>query len=104
MSLFTTIGTAFGTTVAGESGVAGSWSYQLNSPTAIMFDVNGLMYILDAGNSRIVRWTVGMNYGFTLVSSPMSTPYGFAFDYSNNIILADSSNHRIVSYSVMCGM
>lgn len=96
------LGVASGVTVAGESGVAGSWSYQFSSPTAIMFDAMGLMYILDAGNNRIQRWTLGMSYGVTLVSSSMSTPYGFSMDFSNNFVVADTSNHRMISFNILC--
>ena len=67
-----------------------------------MFDPYGYMYILDAGNSRIQKWAVGMTYGVTVVSSSMSTPLGMSFDFSNNIVLADTSYHRIISFNNLC--
>lgn len=88
--------------MAGESTVAGPWSYQFNSPTAIMFDQLNYMYILDAGNTRIQKWLPGATFGVTLLTSTMSNPYGLRFDFSNNFVIADTSNHRIVAYNIMC--
>ncbi|CAF3803800.1 unnamed protein product [Rotaria magnacalcarata] len=95
-------GAAVGTTVAGQSSVSGTWSYQLNLPTAIIFDQHGYMYVMDAGNSRIQRWLPGMTYGVTVVASTVSTPYGINFDFAGNIIVADTSNHRIIAFSITC--
>ena len=89
-------------TVAGESGTAGQWSYQFNSPTAISFDSYGQMYILDNGNSRIQKWTLGMTFGITVVSGSLSNPLGMHWDFSNNFFVADSSNHRIVNFNLLC--
>ena len=97
------VGAAVGTTVAGETAVAGSWSYQLNSPTTLMFDQYGFMYVLDAGNSRIQKWMPGMTYGTTVVTASMSTPLGISFDLSGNIIVADTSNQRVISFNTFCG-
>ncbi|CAF4516191.1 unnamed protein product, partial [Rotaria socialis] len=91
-------GAALGTTVAGQSAVSGTWSYQLNLPTAITFDQYGYMYVMDAGNSRIQRWLPGMTYGVTVVAATVSTPYGINFDFAGNIIVADTSNQRIIAF------
>ena len=96
------LGVAYGITVAGESTVAGSWSYQFSGPTGIMFDTLNYMYILDAGNNRIQKWLPGATFGVTLLTSSMNNPSGFRFDFSNNFIVADTSNHRIISYNIMC--
>ncbi|CAM4949724.1 unnamed protein product [Rotaria socialis] len=95
-------GAALGTTVAGQSAVSGTWSYQLNLPTAITFDQYGYMYVMDAGNSRIQRWLPGMTYGVTVVAATVSTPYGINFDFAGNIIVADTSNQRIIAFSITC--
>lgn len=95
-------GAAVGNTIAGQSGISGSWSYQFNLPTSIMFDQYGFMYVLDSGNSRIQKWTIGMNYGITIISATMSSPLGMQFDFSNNIVVADTSYHRIISFSNLC--
>lgn len=95
-------GAAVGSTVAGESAVAGSWSYQLNSPTAISFDIHGFMYILDAGNNRIQRWLPGMTFGVTVVAATMGTPFGMTFDSSGSIVIADTSLHRIGQFALSC--
>ena len=88
--------------MAGESGISGQWSYQFNSPTSISFDSYGQMYILDTGNNRIQKWTLGMTYGITVVSTTLSNPLGMHWDFSNNFYLADTSNHRIVSFNLLC--
>ncbi|CAF4991906.1 unnamed protein product, partial [Rotaria sp. Silwood1] len=102
------------TTVAGVSGVLGSWSYQLYYPTAITFDQYTYMYIMDSGNNmsyalvinewmiRIQRWWLGSTYGVTVVSASLYNPRGMAFDTSGNLVVADQSYHRVVSFPVSC--
>lgn len=96
------IGSPFGITVAGDSGNAGIWSYQLNNPTGITFDIYGYMYILDSGNTRIQKWYPSGTFGQTVISSTLSSPLSFTWDFSNNFYLADTSNHRIVSFNLLC--
>ncbi len=91
-----------GTTIAGESGVAGSWSYQLSSPVAITFDQYENMYIMDSGNNRIQRWWPGSTYGVSVVLGSFSNPRGMAFDPFGNLAVADYSYHRVVLFSVGC--
>jgi hypothetical protein len=50
---FFLIGASSGTTIAGQSAVSGSWSYQFSSPTSIIFDQYGNMYVMDAGNNQL---------------------------------------------------
>ena len=96
------LGQTSGVTVAGTSGSAGSWSYQFSSPTAIMFDPNGYMYILDSGNARIQKWYPGAAYGTTILAGSLSTPRGMQLDRANNLVVADTNNHRIVYYGYLC--
>lgn len=100
--LFVGSGAAVGITVAGQTGVSGTWSYQLNLPTTITFDQYNNMFVMDAGNSRIQRWLAGMSYGDTIVVAAMSTPFGMTLDFAGNVIVADTSNHRIVSFNMVC--
>ncbi|CAF3628500.1 unnamed protein product [Rotaria sp. Silwood1] len=90
------------TTVAGVSGVAGSWSYELHYPTAITFDQHNYMYIIDSGNNRIQRWWPGSTYGVTVASASLNNPRGMAFDTSGNLVVADESYHRMVLFPVTC--
>ncbi|CAF4986886.1 unnamed protein product, partial [Rotaria socialis] len=50
-------------TVAGTTSSAGPWSYQLNTPSAIMMDPYGFIYVLDTGNARVQKWYPGNSYG-----------------------------------------
>lgn len=105
MSILDTVlisGATNGTTVAGQTGTAGSWSFQLNSPTDITFDTYDNMYIMDSGNNRIQRWSPGSAYGITVVSATMANPRGMAIDPVGNLVVADMSYHRINSFSVSC--
>ena len=98
----TCVGAPNGTTIAGQSGVAGSWSYQFSSPTAITFDQYGNMYVMDAGNNRIQRWWPGSTYGITVVSASLSTPKGMTIDPLGDLLVADEYYHRVVSFAVVC--
>ena len=91
-----------GTLIAGESGVAGAWSYQFSNPTSITFDRFGSLYIMDSGNNRIQRWSPGSTYGVTVASASMSNPRGLSFDTYGNLVVADLSNHRVLSFPVSC--
>lgn len=91
-----------GTTVAGTTGSAGAWSYQLNNPTALIFDTNGFIYILDTSNARIQKWWPGATYGSTLLAMSFATPLGMQLDRGNNLVVADTNNHRIVSFGLLC--
>lgn len=90
------------TTIAGQTGVAGAWSYQLSSPTSITFDQYFNMYIMDAGNDRIQRWRPDATFGETIASATMANPRGLAFDPSGNLATADYSYHRVVQYPISC--
>ena len=96
------VGGSFGNLVAGSPNDPGSWSYQLNNPTAITMDQNGFIYILDYSNSRIQKWYPGASYGSTVVSGTMNLPIGMKFDRLGNVIVADTSNHRATSYALVC--
>lgn len=89
-------------TVAGESSVAGPFSYQLNGPTSITFDQYTNLYVLDANNNRIQRWSPGATYGITVVSASMNTPYGLKLDSYGNLYIAEYNNHRIAAFKMYC--
>lgn len=96
------IGATSGNTIAGESGVSGSWSYQFNLPTAMIFDQLQNMYVMDSGNNRIQKWTPGATYGITVVAATMSSPRGMKFSTTGSLVVADMSYHRIISFALMC--
>jgi tripartite motif-containing protein 71 len=93
---------SYGTTIAGQSSVAGSWSYLFKSPTAIIFDQYNNLYVMDSGNNRIQCWSPGSTYGVTVASAVLGNPRGMAFDPWGNLVVADMSYHRMVMFSVIC--
>jgi DNA-binding beta-propeller fold protein YncE len=87
------VGINGGLTVAGSTSDPGPFSYQLNSPTGIMVDQYGYLYILDDGNSRLQKWSPRGTF---------SDPLGMALNPCGNIYIADTNYHRIQSFSVWC--
>ncbi|CAF4613494.1 unnamed protein product, partial [Rotaria socialis] len=95
-------GAISGTTVAGVTGDAGPYAYQLNSPTGITVDQYGYIYVLDSANSRVQRWFPGASYGITVIVASMNTPYGMQADNQGNLIITDTLNYRILSFALSC--
>ena len=91
-----------GVTVAGSTSDPGPWSYQFSSPTALVVDQYGYMYILDYGNNRIQKWFPSATYGSTVLAASFYNPYGMSMDILNNLVVTDTYNHRVVSFGVVC--
>ena len=68
-----------------------------------MFDPYGYLYVLDDGNSRIQKWSVGGTYGITILAATFSDPLGMEVDQLGNLYIADGNYHRIQSFAVYCG-
>ncbi|CAF4663162.1 unnamed protein product [Rotaria socialis] len=93
----------FGITIAGETAVAGSWSYQLSRPTSVIFDEFNSIFVMDSGNKRIQRWRIGSTYGVTVAQSwELNGPIGMNFDTDSNLVVADHLNNQVVSFRVNC--
>jgi sugar lactone lactonase YvrE len=103
-------GATSGITVAGQSGVPGNGLNQLNSPTTLIVDTSGNMFISDNRNNRIMRWSAGSNYGLLIAGSTTSgasayqlwNPLGIHFDSSGSLYVADCLNSRIQQFSISC--
>lgn len=99
-----------GTTVVGNS-VAGSVA--LRSPTSVMFDADGYIFIADSGGDRIIgsgphgfRCLVGCTGSAGPGADELNNPQTFYFDSYANIFVTDRSNNRIQKFlfaSNFCG-
>ena len=96
------IGATSGVTVAGSTSDPGSWSYQFSSPTAIAFDPQGFMYVLDFSNDRVQKWWPGAPFGTTVAATALGSPRGMQFDRLGNIVIADTTAHRVISFGLQC--
>ena len=75
---------------------------QLREPQGLTFDRNGLMYVVDTLNDRIMRYslsstlgTIVGNQGGKLIRDPISV----VVDSGLNIYITDSGNDEIVKFS-----
>lgn len=78
------------------------WSYQLSSPTAIVLDPYGYIYVLDYGNDRVQKWWPGGAYGTTVAATTLGNAFGLALDTLGNMYVADSSSHRVLKFGLLC--
>jgi trimeric autotransporter adhesin len=100
------------TTIAGGGAALGdggpATSAQLSSPTDVVVDLSGNLYIADGGNNRIRKVTAGTittvagngtgafsGDGGPAAGASLSNPTGIALDGQGNIYVADSANERI---------
>ncbi len=102
------ISTIAGTGEAGFFGDGGpATAAKLNSPTAVLRDPGGRLFIADTGNHR-VREIVGTNIrtlvgggteglgdGLPLTRAQLSNPGGLAVDLEGRLLIADTGHHRV---------
>ncbi|CAF0833474.1 unnamed protein product [Adineta steineri] len=104
-------GTSQGITVAGSSlSLAGPGLGELRSPTAVIVDSRGTMFIADAGNHRILQWfkdetqassiLVGSTGTLGLNPNQLNKPTSLKFDTEGNLLVVDSENNRVQKYLV----
>jgi sugar lactone lactonase YvrE len=74
-------------------------SITLSSPSGIVVDTAGDVYVVDTGNGRIVEVNaqgVASVLAITGLSPALSSPNGIAIDGSGNLYVADTGNNRVV--------
>ncbi|CAF1308145.1 unnamed protein product [Adineta ricciae] len=99
-----------GTTVAGQTGVAGSSLSVLYYPISVIGDGNKNLYILCFTTSSIVKWQVGATVGSLIVgtltagssSNQLYNPYNFKFGPDYSIYVPDFKNNRTQKFSAIC--
>jgi sugar lactone lactonase YvrE len=105
-----TISTVVGTGTSGFSGDGGpATTAMLNSPTALIFDIIGDLYIADRGNHRIREvYTSGIidtvvgngaavdsGDGGPALAAAIWAPFNLCFDVANNLYIADANANDV---------
>lgn len=96
-----------GTTVAGNSGVAGATRSELSSPVAIKLVDISTMYILDLNNFRVLRWQLNEPLGYVVAGGRgngatfdrIGTSYGLFVDSQYNIYISETGNNRVTRWA-----
>jgi sugar lactone lactonase YvrE len=82
-------------------------SVTLVTPTGLITDGVGYLYIADAAANHIVRVALDGSGSTTLtltgLTAPLSSPGGLAIDAGNNIYVTDSGNDRIIKFGAYTG-
>jgi len=94
-----------GIMVAGVTGQSGNTSDKLSTPRGIGIDWSNALYITDANNHRIQKYSKDASVGETVVGEGsgiagvgngfLSRPYDVAIDLNENVFVVDSNNQRI---------
>jgi sugar lactone lactonase YvrE len=71
----------------------------LKSPSALGFGPDGVLYIADLGNARVVSYNPGNGLGAVRVSTGLSFPWGIAVDASNNLYVTSTGGGETLVYS-----
>ena len=106
---FTSAGTfitAWGCATAVTGCSAGSGSGQFNTPRGIAVDSSGNVYVADAGNNRVEKFSSGGTFIATWGSygagnGNFSSPRGVAVDSAGNVYVADGNNNRVEKFTGM---
>ena len=99
-------GATAGITVAGGNG-QGASANQFNQPAGIFVDGNGNIYVADAGNNRIQKWTPGATSGITVAggngagaaANQLNVPGSIYVDASGNMYISDEYNGRVQKWA-----
>ena len=78
----TPVGSAI--TVAGGNG-PGSAANQLYSPTAVVVDAQGNVYVADGANNRIMKWAPGASSGTNVTVTQLNYPPSIAVDGTGDV-------------------
>ncbi|CAF0849947.1 unnamed protein product [Adineta steineri] len=104
-------GATSGLTVAGITSYYGTRLDQLWYPSAIVVDSNQNMFIVDTGNSRILKWKVGASSAVNIagtnpdggtLSNQLNNPGSISFSSNGSLFVADTSNNRIQRFIISC--
>ena len=97
-----------GTVIAGITGVLGNGSNQLNNPNYVYVDSSQNVYVADASNNRVMRWTNGASSGSIVAGNgtfgsslnQLSSVYGVWVDSSSNVFVAETNNNRVTKWAL----
>uniref|UniRef100_UPI00404B34E7 PA14 domain-containing protein n=1 Tax=Fluviicola sp. TaxID=1917219 RepID=UPI00404B34E7 len=94
-----------GVVVAGTSGVSGVSLDRLSSPSDVLVDNSGNIYVTDMYNHRVVKWTANATAGVIVAGTnqagsglnQLHNPKGIVLK-NNELYVADYDNHRIMKF------
>lgn len=86
----------------------------LSCPTDVILDADGVVYISDSGNHRIIRWQekssqciIGcQQQGNSQAADTLRLPQQIEFDHHGNLFVVDSNKTRVQKFkfdSTSCG-
>lgn len=94
-----------GKTVVGDVKIS---SLRLNCPSGVVVDGDNYLFIVDAGNSRIIRsksngydCVVGCSTRRGSASDQLDRPYTVAFENAGNILVTDDDNYRVQKFMLI---
>ena len=101
------LGSSMGSTIAGNSGVAGASRSELNFPVAIKLVDISTMYILDLNNFRVLRWQLNEPLGYVVAGGRgsgttfdrMGSSYDLFIDSQYNIYISETGNNRVTRWA-----
>ncbi|CAF1313629.1 unnamed protein product [Adineta steineri] len=95
-------GQSNGTTVVGDGSPI---SFALNSPSDVILDADGYLFIVDQGKNRIIgsgpygyRCIAGCSELKNTTADTLNAPFGIAFDSYGNLFVVDTGNSRIQKF------
>ena len=96
--------TAWGCATATTGCSPGSGPGQFNIPRGVAVDSSGNVYVADAGNNRVEKFTSAGTFitawgSFGSGNGNFSTSRGVAVDSSGNVYVADASNNRVQKFT-----
>ena len=86
------------------AGFGSSIDFLLNKPTALTFDGNARLYIVDSQNNRIVRLNTNRFeclFGCSNEDDQLKNLQSISFDHFENIFITGSNHHRILEFHLI---
>lgn len=88
---------------------SGTGEFQLKKPTSCYIDQNGIYYIADSENARVLRWDLTASMFTTTAGRPgqfssANNTFGGGFlgidmDNAGGLYVSDSNNHRVMYFA-----